>query len=132
MGRKAARETAMKLLYGWTMGGIEIEQTIQLINEDNGLTDEDLKYVYNVFNGVKDNSELIDSDISKYLKGWNIDRIAKIDLSILRVSIYEMLFRKDIPVNVSINEAIEMAKKYSNQDSGRFVNGLLANFARNN
>ncbi|RCX16801.1 NusB antitermination factor [Anaerobacterium chartisolvens] len=63
--------------------------------------------------------------MEKYSKGWKINRISRVDISILRLSIYEIGFRDDIPFNVSINEAVELAKKYSNEEAGAFINGIL-------
>lgn len=76
-------------------------------------------------NGVLDHKEAIDTKISAYAQNWEIHRIAVVDRNILRLAIFELLFRDDIPPVVSINEAIELAKKYSTEDSGRFVNGML-------
>ena len=73
-----------------------------------------------------DNQEYIDNMIEVHSKGWKIGRISKVDLSIMRLSIYEICFRNDIPLNVSVNEAVELAKKYSNEDAGSFVNGILS------
>ena len=71
------------------------------------------------------NKETIDGEIVKNLKGWSIDRLSLIDLSILRIGLAEMLYREDIPVKVSINEAIELGKRYGTDDSSSFISGLL-------
>tara|TARA_B100000029_G_scaffold425712_1_gene434245 strand:+ start:4006 stop:4515 length:510 start_codon:yes stop_codon:yes gene_type:complete len=78
-----------------------------------------------LINGVLDRVEELDSIISKEVKNWDIDRIAKVDRSILRLAIYEMFYREDIPPVVTINEAIDIAKKFSTEKSGSFVNGIL-------
>jgi N utilization substance protein B len=75
--------------------------------------------------GVVENRKRIDEEIVKYAKNWDLHRMAVVDRNILRLAIYEMLFREDIPPVVSINEGVEIAKKYSTQDSGKFVNGIL-------
>ncbi len=72
----------------------------------------------------------IDEMISKNITGWTIDRIGKVDLTIIRLAVYEIMFDEDIPVGVSINEAVELAKKYGRDESGAFVNGVLAKFAK--
>lgn len=126
MGRRASRETAMKLLYQLEIQKDDRDEQITAVLEDESLTDGDRKYVIDVVNGVLENREAIDQSIEKYAKGWKLNRISKIDLSILRLSIYETGYREDIPVNVSINEAVELAKRYSGQESGAFVNGILA------
>lgn len=75
--------------------------------------------------GVVENLDTIDDKIREFARNWEFERIAKIDLSILRVAIFELLFRKDIPPVVTINEAIDLSKAYSTSESRRFVNGIL-------
>jgi N utilization substance protein B len=75
--------------------------------------------------GAIENIEAIDAEITEHASNWTFDRIAKVDLAILRLAIYELLFRTDIPPIVSINEAIDLSKVFSNPDSKRFINGIL-------
>jgi N utilization substance protein B len=75
--------------------------------------------------GVLENRDAIDEQIKKHAKNWDFHRIAAVDRNIMRLAIYEMLHRQDIPPIVSINEAVDIAKKFSTQDSGKFVNGIL-------
>ena len=75
--------------------------------------------------GAIENIEAIDAEITEHASNWTFDRIAKVDLAILRLAIYELLFRTDIPPIVSINEAIDLSKIFSNPDSKRFINGIL-------
>lgn len=75
--------------------------------------------------GAIEHRDAVDEQIKKYAKNWDLHRIAAVDRSILRLAIYEMLYRDDIPPIVSINEAVDIAKKFSTQDSGKFVNGIL-------
>jgi transcription antitermination protein NusB len=75
--------------------------------------------------GAIEHRDAVDEQIKKYAKNWDLHRIAAVDRSILRLAIYEMLHREDIPPIVSINEAVDIAKKFSTQDSGKFVNGIL-------
>lgn len=89
-------------------------------------TDNEKEYIQKVVNGVVENLSIIDDNILKNLKNWTINRIAKIDLAILRLAIYEILYLEDIPAKVSVNEAVELAKEYGGTDSKSFVNGLLA------
>lgn len=126
MGRRASREAAMKLLYQLEIQKSDKSEQIDMALEDENFTDNDKKYIRDVIDGVNENVTLIDSIIEKNSMGWKINRISKIDLSILRIGIYEILYREDIPFSVSVNEAVELAKKYSNEDAGAFVNGLLA------
>ncbi|MFZ5985789.1 MAG: transcription antitermination factor NusB [Bacillota bacterium] len=130
MGRRASREIAMKLLYQLEIQKDSREEQIKHTLEQHELNGKDREYITDVIDGVFANIEQIDKTIEKYSKGWKLSRISKVDLSILRLSIYEMCFRKDIPFNVSINEAVELAKSYSSEESGAFVNGILGKVAR--
>lgn len=125
MGRRASRELAMKLLYQLEIQKEDKEEQIETVLEENNVTENDRKYIIDVINGVNDNIEQIDKTVEKYSKGWKLNRISKVDLAILRLSIYEICYRDDIPLNVSINEAVELAKKYSSDDAGAFINGIL-------
>jgi transcription antitermination factor NusB len=87
--------------------------------------DEVVSYAVYLVNGVKENMEKIDAVISKYAANWEIGRMATVDRNILRVASYELLFSDEVPPKVAINEAIEMAKKYGDKDSSKFVNGIL-------
>ena len=88
-------------------------------------------YVNNVYNAFADNREDIDAQIEENAEHWHKDRIAKVDLAVLRLAIAEMAFLEDpTPEGVAINEAVELAKKYGSEESGRFVNGVLGKFSR--
>ncbi|NLV37150.1 MAG: transcription antitermination factor NusB [Clostridiaceae bacterium] len=126
MGRRASRDMAMKLLYQMEFQRDNIEEQKKLFFEENSLPEKDRAYVNDVVDGVYINMEYVDNLIETYSKGWKISRISKVDLSIMRLSIYEICFRKDIPYSVSVNEAVELAKKYSSEDAGSFVNGILS------
>jgi len=125
MGRRAAREEAVKLLYQLEIQKEDRDKQIEYTLNESMFSERDKEYISDVARGVFENVEYIDGMIEKYSKGWKLNRISKIDLSILRLSIYEMKFRNDIPYSVSINEAIELAKKYSTEESGAFINGIL-------
>jgi transcription antitermination protein NusB len=126
MSRRAARENAMKLLYQLEMQKEQKEEQIRIALEEYGMSEKDGKYILNIVNGVFTNLEMIDGLVEKNLRGWKIGRVSRVDLSIFRLSIYEILFREDIPFNVSVNEAVELAKKYGSEESGSFVNGVLS------
>ena len=130
MGRRASREIAMKLLYQLEMQKDDREAQIDMFMEENSLMEKDREYVTDVVNGVEKNLSYIDKIIEKNSKGWKIGRISKVDLSIMRLSIYEISFREDIPYNVSVNEAVELAKKYSGKEAGSFVNGILSKVSK--
>jgi N utilization substance protein B len=132
MGRRASRELAMKLLYQLEIQKDDREQQRIRFFEENTLSEKDKVYINDVVDGVFGRQKTIDNMIEVNAKGWKMGRISKVDLSIMRLSIYEICFRKDIPLNVSINEAVELAKKYSNEDAGSFVNGILSKIHKEN
>lgn len=133
MSRKTARETAMTLIYQMEINNSKANEIFQSFIENNDLdiSKEDCEYIKECLDGVENSRDIIDSYIEKYLKpGWKIGRISKVDLAILRLGIYEMLYREDVPNVVAVNEAIELAKKYSTEDSKAFINGILGNVIR--
>lgn len=130
MGRKQAREGTMKLLYQMEINEDFSEEAKNIYLENYIFDELEKEYIIDAMSKIKDNLETIDSSIKANLEGWNIKRVAKIDLAVLRIAIYEILYRKDIPVEVSINEAIEIVKKYSTEDSFKFINGVLGGFVR--
>jgi transcription antitermination factor NusB len=130
MSRRIAREVAMKLLYEREIAGEEQEESLNMLEQEFALEDKDKEYINDILDGTKHHQEEIDNYISEYAIGWSIRRIAKVDLAILRLALYEIRYRDDIPSEVSINEAVELAKRYGNQKSGSFVNGILGNFVR--
>jgi N utilization substance protein B len=130
MGRRAARETAMKLIYQIEIRKENIEDQISDVLEESSLNLNDRKYIEDLAKGIFNNKEQIDKIIETLAKGWKLNRISKVDLSIMRISIYEQLFRNDIPFSVSANEAVELAKKYSSDEAGCFINGILSKFAQ--
>ncbi|WP_352420029.1 transcription antitermination factor NusB [Proteiniborus sp.] len=130
MGRKLARESAMKLLYQMDINNDFTSESIDIFLANHKLTDDEKEYLIHTINQVNDKLDIVDKKIEKYALGWKINRIPKVDLSILRIAIYEILFREDIPVEVSINEAIDISKKYSTSESSKFINGLLGSIVR--
>lgn len=130
MSRKLARESAFKLIYQIPFHGSlpisEVVENYSVCEEDYAKLDEnDLKYVDVCVKGCFDNIEAIDEKISASLKNWTISRLSKVNLAILRLSLSEMAYG-DVPFQVSINEAVELAKKFSDDDAPSFVNGVLA------
>lgn len=128
MNRSAIRERAFKLIYSLEIQNQEkLPEQIDLYLESNGIENKKAQeYIKDAVLGIEKNKEEILKDIEKNLKtGWKLDRISKIDLSILELAIYEIKY-KEIPFKVAINEAVELAKKYGENSSGKFVNGVLA------
>lgn len=129
MARSLARETAMKLVYAQMMGGEYGEETLEGLTEFVP-TKDDRKYLDETVNAVVSRRAALDAVISKYLVKWTIERLSRVDLSILRLAVYELLCRKDIPAAVVINEAVELSHVYSTEEAGAFINGVLGNINR--
>ena len=128
MSRTEIRELAFKLIYSLEIqDDIEINEQIEIYFEDNNIENEKAQdYITDVILGIKANQQEITNIIKSVLtEKWTIERISKINLSILKLAIYEIKY-KDIPFKVEINEAVELAKKYGDENSGRFINGALA------
>ncbi len=130
MARKTARQVAMQLIYQYELGGDGVSSTIEESMEKPDLNAEDMLYIQAMLDGTNEHQDDLDDLIAKYAVGWKTERIAKVDLSILRLAIYEMLYREDIPESVSINEAIELAHTYSTPEAASFINGILGSVSR--
>ena len=127
MKRQKSREKAMELLFSMELSKNTYEETIETFIEDYemDLKTIDVDYIKNVVKVVTDNLEDIDSRIVNALVNWKLDRVSKVNLTILRLAVGEMLFVDDVPGSVAINEAVELTKKYSDEKSTSFVNGVL-------
>ncbi len=130
MTRKQAREEAFILIFEKEFNDDALEDILSLAEEVRDIKADE--YVKNVFFGVFGNIEKIDEVISKNAVGWTIKRITKTALAILRLAIYEIEFYDEIPVSVSINEAVELAKKYATKEDAAFINGILSTVAKQN
>lgn len=132
MSRKSAREEVMKLVYQMMINKSGSEEALKVFYEnlENELPPEEREYIDNCITGIQRDAEKIDKYIEEYSKGWKVNRISRVDLAIMRVSIYEMLERQDVPNAVAVNEAIELAKKYSGEKSSSFINGILGNIIK--
>jgi transcription antitermination protein NusB len=128
--RREARELAMKILYQVEVGHRPLEEVMETTTEAVRIPEEEREYVEDVVRGVLDHRDELDQVIGDLATGWKLERIAQVDRNILRVALYEIQRRSDIPESVSVNEAVEMAKKYSTSASGRFVNGILGSYLR--
>ena len=132
MNRSAIREQAFKLIYSLDIQRSEnLEEQIELYIENNMITEKRAKeYIRESVKGVEENKETILKLIEKNLKSdWKIDRISKIDIAILKLAIYELEYT-EIPFKVVINEAVEIAKKYGEDTSKNFINGILASIVK--
>lgn len=133
MNRSEARDMAFKYLYQVEVQKESNEETINLFLENNEIKGTEAReYILNVARGVRENLNDITEIIKKNLKqDWKIERISKVTLAILKLSVYEIVYAK-IPFKVSINEAVELAKKYGEDTAPVFINGILASVVKEN
>jgi len=130
-GRRLSREMALKVLFQIDLVNTNIEETLKYTFGDVKFSDEVKKFTLILVKGVMSNLSEIDKSINNYTNNWSLERIINIDRSILRIAIYEILYLKNIPKSVSINEAVELAKKYGTKSSFSFVNGVLGKIDKN-
>jgi N utilization substance protein B len=135
MKRRLAREIAVSSLYQMEMNEVSAAEAVDMLmdelRQENeigadpsevGSTDE---FAREIVLGVMEHKQAIDGMLQQYLTGWHIDRLSRVDRQVLRLACYEMVFRDDVPPKATINEAIELAKHFGTEESGKFVNGVL-------
>lgn len=130
MSRKAAREVAMRLVYQKDISSCYSIEALEDMIEEFKIDSNGTKYIDDIIYGVDNNNDRVDEYIRDHVKGWRFDRISKIDLAILRLAIYEIIWMEEIPYKVSINEAVELAKAYGSETSSSFINGVLGSLVR--
>ena len=124
--RRANRMAAVQFLYQWELNKPEqLLDSLRVFIDSQDQERDYYQFAESLIHGALENITFLDLEIKKYTQNWSFERIAKVDLSILRLAIYELSFREDIPPIVSINEAIDLGKLLSNDDSKRFINGIL-------
>ena len=128
MKRHESREQAFLLIFESNFKNETIEQIIE--NAQISRSIKISSFARKVFNGVCEHKESIDKGIEDNTIGWKKNRISKVALSVMRLAVYEMLYEDDIPKSVSINEAVELTKKYSTKDEASFINGVLGAAAK--
>jgi N utilization substance protein B len=135
MKRRLAREIAVQSLYQMEMNevtaGDAVNMLVDEVNEENEIeaSAADVsridEHVRELVNGVTEHKAAIDDMLQHYLTGWQVDRLSRVDRQILRLACFELVFRNDVPPKAAINEAIELAKHFGTEESGKFVNGVL-------
>jgi transcription antitermination protein NusB len=128
--RHKSRILAFQALYSWDMTGNEKEELFSFEWLKEAVQEDTLLFSRLMISGVLDNKDEIDKIITKNLIKWDFNRLARVDLAILRISVYSLIFQKDIPSRVVINEAIEIAKEFAATDSYKFINGVLDGIAK--
>ena len=135
MKRRVAREIVVQSLYQMEMNLVESEEAVSTLlleaseeKETERVIKDEIKlkeYVLELVNGTWSNKVAIDELLGHYLVGWQISRLSRVDRQILRLATYEMVYQEDAPAKVVVNEAIDLAKHFGTEDSGKFVNGVL-------
>ncbi|MBX5436305.1 MAG: transcription antitermination factor NusB [Alicyclobacillaceae bacterium] len=127
MRRHEARRCALQALYQVDVGKAAPDEAVSHVLEEAGqATPADQAYVQRLVRGTRSNVERIDQLLAAHVQGWRLDRIAKVELNILRLALYELLNERDVDVPTVIDEAVELAKAFGTEASGKFVNGVLA------
>jgi len=135
MKRRLAREIAISSLYQMEMNEVTASDAVDMLVEEMSLDNEmgadpaeigsTDAFAREIVNGVMEHKQAIDGMLQQFLTGWHIDRLSRVDRQVLRLATYEMVFRDDVPPKATINEAIELAKHFGTEESGKFVNGVL-------
>lgn len=134
MNRVKSREILLQLNYQMMVTGDTVEEIFNSLmeNEEIDKSDVDLEYIKLALIEISECAEEIDKKIAEQLVNWKLKRISKVNLAILKIAVYEMLKREDIPEKVSINEALELCKKFSDDKSVSFINGVLDKIYKSN
>ncbi len=141
MSRQQAREDSFKMIFEAGIMGTSADELMEKfcqtledgdIWEQKKQSKRDMKYMETVIRGVEEKKDEINSKIAPFLKKWTVERLAKVDLSILQLAVYETLYMDDIPAGVAANEAVNLAKKYGGEDAPSFINGVMRSFIKEN
>ncbi len=132
MSRRSARKHALELLF--QMGFLEAQEHIQtkevfFAQQEEPITEEEKAYILSMVEGTQQHLEEIDAWINRFAKGWDTQRMNRVDVTILRLAVYELKYSQEAPVGVIINEAVELAKKFSSDEAPAFINGVLGKIA---
>ncbi|HHP50586.1 MAG TPA: transcription antitermination factor NusB [Moorella mulderi] len=127
MLRRTARSKALQALFAVDVGGLEPEKTLDYVLEGEDLPQKAISFARDLVLGTVAQQGELDAIIEKYVRGWRLERLAAVDRNILRMALFEMKNHPETPVNVVINEAVELAKTFNDEEAGRFVNALLDN-----
>ena len=128
--RKDTRKNAMELIFQMEIQNDFSDEAIEKFQELNSLTVKQRDYMSLLFRNIEERLEKVDTVIEENAENWRIQRLAKVDLSILRIALIEMFYVEEVPIAVAINEAVSLAKIYGSDNSAKFINGILGTVAR--
>jgi len=127
--RRKARILAFQALYAWDASGLGLAELLSFdwleAEKRESLDDEMSAFAGLIISGTLENLARIDDEIRKHLINWSFERLKRVDLAIMRISVYSLIFQSDMPAQITIDEAIEIGKEYGSEDSFRFINGVL-------
>ncbi len=123
--RRQSREWALQFLFQRDFNRDDLPETLESFWQDKKPSPRARSFTEEIVYGVEEHLRQLDGFISKYAKGWDVKRMGGVERNVMRIALYELFYRSDIPPVVSIDEAVEIAKRYSSNESGKFVNGIL-------
>lgn len=123
--RHSARELALTGIFSWLFSNVDKAQSLQTAQSLIDISDVDMELAEKIVAGVQEHNDEIDKMIAEYAPDWPLDKIAKVDLVILRIAVFELVYGKTAPIKVIIDEAVELAKKFGAETSSKFINGVL-------
>lgn len=129
MSRRLAREKALQMLFQMDVGHNSFEMAKKTLEEED-MSPQDKSFTLSLVEGTRDCLGELDNYINKHAEEWDVERMANVDKNLIRMALYEIKYLPDIPTSVSINEAIELAKIFSSDESAKFVNGVLDNIQK--
>ncbi len=130
MRRRLARELALTTLFQMDLAQQTQEKALQFARDEHPTDKASYQFALQLVTGVWENHAHLDEVINQHAVGWTVKRMATVDRNILRIGCHELLYSQGLPSRIAINEAVEMAKKYGNADSAKFINGVLGTIAR--
>jgi len=130
MKRSQARELMMQMLFEMDIHGDFTVEKKQKFLTDHEISDSKMEFYDELFEAVINNKDEIDNRINKFSRNWNIQTMSKVDLAIMRVAVAELYYSKTAPESVAISEAVELAKRFGGENSGRFINGILGSMVK--
>ena len=130
INRRNGRDLAFRLMFQADVGQQPLEEVFAISRKQGDFSDEVWEFATGLASGTWKERGFLDPIIRRLASGWTLERMPSADRNLLRLALYEMVRREDIPPSVSINEAVELAKKYSTVESAKFINGVLGSYAR--
>ncbi|MCL6590977.1 MAG: transcription antitermination factor NusB [Firmicutes bacterium] len=130
MSRRLIRETVFSILFQVDLGRSHWRDVLEYTLAESEFPENSISFLTELVSGTIQHLKEIDTEITRFSEGWKLERMASTDRNILRMAVYEIKYRDDIPPGVSVNEAVDLAKKFGDEESGKFVNGILGNLVR--